>query len=377
MNNILIFAYHDINRDPRALRQIQWLSKDNNVEYVCKNDNKSLNAKSYLIENSNYWLSKLRMIFLIFRFFKYYTFTKQYKSILNKIKNNKYDIIIVHHINLLPLVIKFKNNSRIVLDAHEYYTEIYDDSIVWKLLMKPYHNWLANNYLKYCDLIIAVNESMSERYNLDFKVKSDYITNAVDYEELEPKEVNPVEIKMIHHGLASRSRKIEVMIEMMKYLDERFRLTLILLEINKLSEIYVNQLKKLAKDDKRIEFIKPVAMSEVVKFGNTYDIGLFFMPPTNYNEEFSLANKVFQFIQSRLMLAFSPLPEMKKIVVENNLGIVSDNYDPKNLAEKLNRLNSEEIYQFKLNSHIKAKALSSESNRIKFLNIIENLLKHN
>jgi hypothetical protein len=241
--------------------------------------------------------------------------------------------------------------------------------------MKPYHNWLATNYLKYCDLIIAVNESMSRRYNIDFNVKSEHITNAVDYEEMEPGKVNPNEIKLIHHGLASRSRKIEIMVELMKYLDERFTLTLVLLEINKLSEIYVNKLKKMANGDKRIKFLKPVDMKDVVSFGNKYDIGLFFMPPTNYNEEYSLANKVFQFIQSRLMLAFSPLPEMKKIVVENNLGIVSDNYEPKNLADKLNRLSAEEIYQYKINSHLKAQELSSEKNRIKFLEIIRLLSK--
>ncbi|MCR4417183.1 MAG: glycosyltransferase [Ignavibacteria bacterium] len=371
--NILIFAYHDIKRDPRALRQIKWLSKDYNVEYTCKAPDNSLDKKYYLIEATNYIYSKLRMVLLLFRFFNKYTFSKPYKKLLKTISNKKYDIIIAHHINLLPLVDSLKNKNKIILDAHEYYTEIYDDSFIWRLLMKPYHKWLAKNYLHKCDLVIAVNESMALRYNSEFNVKTNYITNAVDYEEQIPQPVDPREIKMIHHGLASRSRRIEMMIEVMQYLDARFTLTLVLLEINKLSEIYVNKLKKLASRDKRIKFLKPVEMKDVVKFGNKYDIGLFFMPPTNYNEEYSLANKVFQYIQSRLMLAFSPLPEMKKIVIENNLGIVSDNFEPKNLAQKLNSLTAEEIYRFKMNSHKKARELSSEANKIKFLKIIEEI----
>lgn len=371
---ILIFAYHDINRDPRAQRQIKWLSEFYQVDYICKTPATELKAKYYLLDNVNYIVSKLRMIYLLFRFFKKYTFPKSIKKIKEQIKGNCYDIIIVHHINLLPAVEELKERSKIILDAHEYYTEIYDDSLLWRLLMKPYHYWLAKKYLKICDLLIAVNESMAERYKNEFGLKTEFITNAVDFEEQYPTKVDASEIKMVHHGLASRSRKIEMMIELMKYLDKRYSLTLILLEINKLSKIYVNELKKIAKNNNRIIFIEPVSMKELVSFCNKYDIGLFFMPPTNYNEEYSLANKVFQFIQSRLMLAFSPLPEMKKIVLKYNLGILSDNFDVRNLAAKLNKLTAKEIYNFKLNAHKYANELSSEQNKVKFLELIKNFL---
>lgn len=371
---VLIFAYHDINRDPRALRQIRWLSEKYDIDYISKIPDEKLNANFITLPSGSYWISKFRLIFLVIRLYKKYLWAKNYKELYDKIKKNNYELIIVHHINLLPFIQSFKNSSIIVLDAHEYYTEVYDESFIWRILMKPFHSWLAVEYLKICNLVIAVNESMAERYSKEFRVNAAYITNAVDYEEFEPSIVNQHEIKLLHHGLASPSRKIEAMIEIMKYTDQRFTLTLVLLEISKFSEFYVNKLKKMAGSNPRITFMKPVAMKDVVKFGNDFDIGLFMMPPTNYNEEYSLANKVFQFIQSRLMLAFSPLPEMKKIVIDYNLGIVSDNYEPKNLAEKLNKLTTDEIYNYKLNSHKLSKELSSEANRKKFLDIIENLL---
>ena len=34
----------------------------------------------------------------------------------------------------------------------------------------------------------------------------------------------PGRVRMIHHGLASRSRRIELMIEVLRHTDERFRL---------------------------------------------------------------------------------------------------------------------------------------------------------
>ena len=137
----------------------------------------------------------------------------------------------------------------------------------------------------------------------------------------------------------------------------------------------LKSLRDLPLGDQRIRFLEPVPMKEVVRFGNAYDIGLFMMPPTNYNEEYSLANKVFQFIQSRLMLAFSPLPEMKKVVLGNKLGVVSSDYNPKSLAEELNKLSAKEVYEFKKRSHEMAYKLSSESNRVKFLDIVMDILK--
>jgi hypothetical protein len=121
-------------------------------------------------------------------------------------------------------------------------------------------------------------------------------------------------------------------------------------------------------------FQEPVAGHEVIEHGNRYDIGLFFMPPSNFNEEYSLANKVFQFVQSRLMLAVSPLPEMGRFVEEHGLGIVASDHSPRAMARQLNALTAPEIAAFKSASHRKARELSSEANRRKLLALVEALL---
>ena len=115
-------------------------------------------------------------------------------------------------------------------------------------------------------------------------------------------------------------------------------------------------------------------MNKIVEFGNSFDIGLFFMPPSNLNEEYSLGNKIFQYIQSRLALAISPLPEMKNLVDTYNLGIVSDNFDPKSLAKKLNELTVQKIQYYKKQSHKHARELSSSKNKEQFLKIISDLM---
>lgn len=369
-NNILLIAYHEVARDPRVYRQIKWLHDKFNIFTVCKIPDLSLDVNYIIYPSESYFKSKLRLILLKLRLFDKYLWNKPNLELVEKLKNHNYDIIIAHHINLLPIAFRISSKAKIILDAHEFYTEVYNDSFLWRFLMKDYYIWLSDNFIPKCDLVIAVNESMRKMYESKYKIKTQYITNAADYEDLSPRDVSPSKIKIIHHGLASSSRKLELMIEVMKYVDSRFSLTFSILEINRLSSIYVNKLKKLAQNNPNIEFIKPVPGNEVISLGNKYDIGLFFMPPSNINEEYSLANKFFQYVQSRLMLAVSPLPEMKRLVEEYNIGIVSKDYSPISMANALNSLTHEQVLYFKAQSNKHALDLSAQQNEIKFNKII-------
>ena len=376
MKKILIFGYHAIIRDPRSYKQLKWLMNDYDVDVVCQIPDSSIDA-NYIIYNQvnfSYFKSKLRLIYLIFRRFNKYTWSKNHKKLTNILSKKTYDLIIVHHIKLLPLVFSFSGNTKVIMDAHEFYTEVYTDSVLWNFFMKKYYVWLSNNYLSKCDLLIAVNESMSKRYAKEYDIKTEFITNAAEYYDIEPSVIKKDEIKIIHHGLAGRSRKLELMIEMADFLDDRFTLTFLIFELNIFSKLYLNKLKRIAKHNPKIVFLKPVPADKLVEFGNQFDIGLFFMPPSNYNEEYSLANKVFQYIQSRLMLAVSPLPEMKNIVENYELGVIAKDYNPKSLAIDLNSLTSEAIMSFKAQSHKNSRKLSSIDNMKKFIKLIHALL---
>ena len=297
-NTILLIAYHEVARDPRVYRQIKWLKNYYKVYTVCKIPDLSFDIDYIIYPSESYFRSKIRLVLLKLRMFNKYLWNRPNLELVEKLKNNNYDVIIAHHINLLPIALHISSTAKIILDAHEYYTEVYNDSFLWRFLMKDYYIWLSDSFISKCDLIIAVNESMRKMYEEKYKIKSESITNASDYENFNPKTVSPNKIKIIHHGLASPSRKLELMIEVMNFVDDRFSLTFSILEINRLSSIYVKKLKKLAKNNPNIDFMEPVPGNEVINLGNNFDIGLFFMPPTNINEEFSLANKFFQYVQS-------------------------------------------------------------------------------
>ena len=165
------------------------------------------------------------------------------------------------------------------------------------------------------------------------------------------------------------------MVELANYLDNRFKLSLVLVNHSFVGKLYIKKLKRLAKRNPNVVFPDPVSFSKIVGYGNQFDIGLFFMPPYNLNEEYSLGHKFFQYIQSRLALAISPLPEMKKLVEKYDLGIISPDYNPKSLAKKLNEITHEELQHYKNSSDKYAKDFDVEKNREKFLSIIDKIVQ--
>src|SRR5690606_36659821 len=130
-------------------------------------------------------------------------------------------------------------------------------------------------------------------------------------QKLSPSAVDAERIRLIHHGSAIRSRHLGVIIEMMKYLDERFTLDFMLVETD---ATYIAELRRAARMDPRIRFIEPVAMQDICHRINEFDVGVFLLPPVNFNYKYALPNKFFEFIQARLAVAIGPSPEMATLL---------------------------------------------------------------
>ena len=110
-------------------------------------------------------------------------------------------------------------------------------------------------------------------------------------------------------------------------------------------------------------FLVPcVPTDEIVLFTNKYDIGLYILEPTNFNNANALPNKFFEFIQSRLAIAIGPSPEMAKIIEKTKNGIVAEDFTPKRMAEKLNLLTYENIDLMKEKSNLLAQSLNADEN---------------
>jgi len=290
---------------------------------------------------------------------------------LQALNGQRYDLIIVNDIVALPLGLRVARESPVLVDAHEYSPQESDDKLVWRLTYGRHYHFLCQHYLSQAAAMTTVCLGIAEEYKRNYGVTATVIENAPSRQNLGPSNVEAHRIRMIHHGGALRSRRLELMIEIMEQLDPRFSLDFMLVGDDKQ---YLRALRERASKDPRIRFLPPVPMPDICRATNCYDIGLYLLPPANLNNRFALPNKLFEFIQARLAVAIGPSPEMARVVQEYGVGVVAKSFDLSDIAMALNCLTEQDLVRYKRASDAAAEKLCFEKAAERLLMIIDRLL---
>ena len=373
---ILIISFSQIDRDPRVLRQIKILKESYQLFVIGFGDKpEGDNVNYYTFKKNNPILERVKkLICLMFRKYEQaYWENINIKKAVNKIKEkNNYDLIVSNDIDTLPLALAVANNKPVLFDAHEFFPSQFSDRILYRLFIIPYNKYLCRTYIPKVSAMMTVCQGLKDEYERLYQIKSEIITNAPFYEALKPVPVQSNRIRIIHHGGAIPSRNIESMIEMVNHLDGRFYLDFILIPT---FPKYYKKLKLITEKNTRINLIEPVSTNQIAKKINEYDIGLYILEPRNFNSKHTLPNKFFEFIQGRVGVAIGPSVEMAKLVNKYKLGVVADSFNPEIIANKLNALSEEDIFEFKVAANKAAMELSADKNAKLIKKMINDLLK--
>ena len=382
MKKILILAFSNLKHDARVLRQIDFLKDNHKLTIACFDSPDLSQAEIIRIKTIKPTLidKALSSFLLLSRFYQSaYRILYDNSDLRATLKERSFDLIIGNDIESLPIAFAIKKNAKILFDAHEYAPRHFEDKLVWRIFFQDFNKYLCKKYLHQCDVMTTVGEGLAKEYREHYHVKPVIVNNAnYYYKSILPTSTSHERIRLIHHGGANPSRQLELMILMMNQLDARFELDLMLITppiANKKTRAYLDYLKSLIAHNPKIRILPPKKPSEIVEFIHEYDMGVFLIPPVNFNYKNTLPNKLFDFIQARLGIAIGPTPEMASIVNDYQLGVVSDDFSADSLAQKLNALTSREIDQFKKNADRSAAELNAEENK-KILNLlIENLFQ--
>jgi hypothetical protein len=291
----------------------------------------------------------------------------------NKLVEHSYDLVIANDVDTLPLAVRLKKDKgcRIYFDAHEYHPLEFDDNFLWRATQKKFKTYLCREYLRYADRMSTVSQGIAEEYKKVFGVSSMVIRNASAYMALEPRRVN-TPIRLVHHGGAMKERNLDLMMDVAAALGNDYTLTFILIPSNKR---YIAELKEKAKSHSNVFFEEPVSQDVLASKLNTFDIGIYLLKPTSFNNKFALPNKIFDFIQARLCIAIAPSPEMADLIRRYNLGVISNDFTVQTLKQAILSLSREQIYAYKLNAHKSARELSSDAELEKIRGIVQDALK--
>lgn len=381
MKKILIIVFSNLKHDARVLRHVNFLKDEYDVTVVCLDAPATDQFKVVKLPPQKLTLFKklISGSFLLARFHSLaHRILHPYQSFSKQFVQENFDLIIANDVETLPLAFAFSGSkTKVFFDAHEYAPRHFENVLTWRIFFQSFNIYLCRKYIPRVSGMVTVGRKIAEEYFKNFGVMPEVITNAPAYREFKRR---PVEqsIKLVHHGIGTPSRRIEIMIEMMRILPDHFTLDLILMtppSASAQTRAYMDELKALAKFTDRIRFLPPVPVDEIVPLINQYDIGLIIIPPINFNYANGLPNKFFDYIQARVALAIGPTPEMAEIVNQYNLGVVSEDFLSKSLADKIRSLSPQQIDTFKNNTDTAAHEHSAEKNRSILLRIIRNILE--
>jgi Glycosyltransferase Family 4 len=374
MKRILIISFSLIRSDPRVMRQVRLLEMNYRVTVSGFGPRPDADIEFIEIEKPRVsFLQKAIWAMKLFSrlFDSYYWNLPQVRNGFKAMRGRDFDLLIANDIAALPLALRLAGKAPVLVDAHEYSPREFDDRWLWRLLFAPYHEVLCSRYLPQAAAMTTVCKGIADEYAKEYGVTAGVVFNAPLEQGLEPSPGLPGRIRLIHHGSAIRSRHLGAMVEMMRHLDDKFTLDFMLVETD---PVYMAELRDMAREDQRVRFVEPVAMPEICRRLNQYDVGIYLLPPVNFNHEHALPNKFFEFIQARLAVAIGPSPEMARIVNEYSLGVIAASFEPKALAAALDQLTDESIRAYKLAAGRAARELNYEAAGRVLLHEIERLV---
>lgn len=359
---ILIFTLTPFAREPRALRQLNALrdhydvttagfgpAVDETTPHIELDPSPRLPAW-LRIPGLNTALVVFRQHWMLSRFIP------RNRGAYERLKDTSWDLVIAHDVATAPIASRLHSREGYMIDLHEYAPRQGEESLRWRLEVAPYFRWILRRYVSKARAVTTVGRGIVKEYREQFGIETILTVNATPYADLEPRPVT-APLRLVHSGLPSRARKLEVMIEAVKLIDADVTLDLLLMEDD---SGYLRELRELASDDPRVTIRPPVPFKELIPTLNTYDVGLGMIAPSTFNLAWCLPNKFFDFIQARLGVIVGPSPEMAHYVREYGLGAVTDDFTPESLARVIAALTPEQIASWKSASHAAAAELSGE-----------------
>ncbi len=368
--NILILSFTNPNHDPRVLRQIQYFMQYYQVIVAGLEQPNTFNGIKYIriVRKSKYSIGEaFRALCLLFGI---NIFAQKRFFFHDGLPVQHFDFVICNDVEPLPLAFSIAKGAPVLFDAHEYYPLEFENSWRWRIFMKRYLTELCKKYIPCCAAMTTVSKGIANRYAEEFGLLPEVVYSGPSFHVLKPSQVDPENIRLVHHGIASQERGIEHMIEMVRLLDKRFSLDFYLVGDN----AYIETLKKRSADVSCIRWNSPLPMQDLTIGLTSYDIGLYLLKPETFNLKYCLPNKFFEFIQARLAIAIGPSPEMASLVQEHNLGVIADDFTPHAMASCLNALTYKDVIFLKENVDKAAVKLHADFEMHKIHGIVRRFL---
>lgn len=327
---IIFSVTNDLTTDQRVHRIISTLLKADVKPEVLLIGRKL--KQSHALNHREYKTCRLRIIcnkgFFFYAFFNLQLFF----CLLFK----KADILVANDLDTLPanfLVSKIKR-IKLVYDTHELFTEV--PELVDRKMVKRIWQFIEGKMLPKIKHSYTVCYSVAEYYNQKYPVNIQVVRNlpikrsvASDTRLIEQFIPGYSGKKVIvYQGAVNKGRGLEHIIKAMRKLDGFALLIIGGGDIEVDLHMLVDQLNL----EDKVYFTGPLPFEQLYRLTPHAHLGISLEENLGLNYYYSLPNKIFDYIQAHVPVLCSDFPEMKKIILEYEVGATIEHKEPEKLA---------------------------------------------
>ncbi|MGL3149827.1 glycosyltransferase [Microbacterium sp. A82] len=267
------------------------------------------------------------------------------------------DVVIANDVEAVPVALRVRPRLGVHADLHEYSPRLHEEIPVWLKRIKPYYDWLCRRYVAKASSWSTVSTGLAREYAREFGFEPVIVTNAAPYAALVPQQVD-TPIKLVHSGACLKNRNLMALVDGVDAAGGAATLDLYLTPND---PGHLEELRRRAAQSAWVEVREPVRYQELVQTLNGYDVGVHLLPPVNFNNQWALPNKIFDYVQARLGVIVGPSAEMAAVVNANGIGAVAEDFSAPALRDVLIDIDVETVVEWKQRSDAGARALSAET----------------
>lgn len=309
-----------------------------------------------------------------------------YFNAYRKLVSENADIYYSHNIStlLLGYVASRKKNAKLVYDIHELWMESHYFKKFVKKIKKQFYRMLERYVIKKVDVVITVNESLSQHLSKLYNIKKPLVLHNFPnyYKHNDKSEIFRKILKIkynykivLYQGVFSTGRGLENLIDSVHFLNDD--IVVVLLGYGDLKTRLHEKICDLGLDN-RVKILDAVLPDILIEYTASAHLGVSPIQNISLSYYYSTPNKIWEYIIAGIPFVASDFPEMRKLTIDEDMGEVFDPENPKEIAETINKLlGNNDLYERKKRNVLKLakEKYNWEKEKEKMVKIFEKLQK--